>query len=126
MAYVCDNNIDCNDGYDENPDVCTAFNRPPVEDLMAFLESQSSWIVPSMFGGQSPVKIAHGLAVSQTVDDFRRRVGLSSKDAVNLRKALDAVRKNREEVLEKLFDMPRNAWGEVHFIFSRLLKSGFA
>lgn len=125
MGYVCDHNIDCEDGYDEDPDVCTAAHRPPVEDIMQFLEAEKSWIIPNLFGGKNLAKIAHGLAVSQTVDDFKRRIGLSTRDIRNLKFALSAVEHGMEEDLEDL-GMPASAWNEVSFFFSKLVKSGFA
>jgi len=125
MGYVCDHNIDCEDGYDEDPDVCTAAHRPPVEDIMQFLEAEKRWIIPNVFGGKNLAKIAHGLAVSQTVDDFKRRIGLSSKAIRSLKYALEAVEHGAEEEMEVL-GMPHSAWNEVSFFFSKLVKSGFA
>lgn len=125
MAYVCDDNFDCYDGYDENPEVCTAFARPPVEDLLAFLQQEHDWIIPNMFDGIDAERVAHALAVSQTVDDFRRRLNLPGSYAKKLRVALQAVDRNREEYFEKNFDMPSSSWDGVSEIFSRLLKSGF-
>jgi len=40
--------------------VCTV-KRPPVEDILSFLESED-WIVQNMFGGLDLAKVAHGLA----------------------------------------------------------------
>jgi len=28
MGYVCDSNVDCEDGYDENPELCAAGALP--------------------------------------------------------------------------------------------------
>lgn len=124
MAYVCDDNYDCEDGYDENMEMCTAAHRPPVEDIMHFLDSEKDWLIPSMFGGKSVGKVAHGLAVSQTIDDFRRRVGLSPKEMRGLKNAMKAVKSGDEEAMEH-FGMPPSAWNEVIFFFSKLIKSGF-
>ena len=35
--------------------------RPPVEDILSFLESED-WIVQNMFAGLDLAKVAHGLA----------------------------------------------------------------
>ncbi|ELT88122.1 hypothetical protein CAPTEDRAFT_223337 [Capitella teleta] len=125
MAYVCDDNIDClEDGYDEEAEVCTAAHRPPFDEIRDFLESEKHWIMPMLFGDKSQYKVAHGLAVSQTVDDFKRRVGLSSHEIANLRDALKAVKEGNEAELEML-GMPHSSWNEVSYIFSKLIKSGF-
>jgi len=124
MGYVCDQSWDCEDGYDENVEVCTAVHRPPVVDIMHFLEMEKSWILPALFGNKPIAKIAHGLAVSQTVDDFKRRLNLSKGDVQNLRTALEAVRTKDVPRLRTL-GMPANAWNEVNFIFTKLVKSGF-
>lgn len=125
MGYLCDDSWDCEDGYDEDKEVCTAVHRPPVVDILHFLDMEKSWILPNLFGKKSIGKIAHGLAVSQTVDDFKRRLNLSSKDVENLRTALEAVKEKDVGMMADL-GMPVSAWQEVNFIFSKLIKSGFA
>ena len=35
--YLCDGAEDCSDGYDEDPRLCTAARRPPVEETANFL-----------------------------------------------------------------------------------------
>ncbi|KAK2159392.1 hypothetical protein LSH36_154g11010 [Paralvinella palmiformis] len=166
MSYICDENYDCEDGSDEDRDMCTANpggdanamsaiigvikpglrhfgrfthaprtltasetefdeSRPPVEDIVSFLESQKNWIIPNLFGNRNIYKVAHGLAVSQTVDDFRRRLGMSTKDTKNLVRALNDIKKGREEAMGR-YGMPKSAWNEVNFFFARLIKAGFA
>lgn len=125
MSYICDENYDCEDGSDEDIDMCTAKSRPPVEDIVSFLESQKNWIIPNLFGNRNIYKVAHGLAVSQTVDDFRRRLGMSTKDTKNLVRALNDIKKGREEAMGR-YGMPKSAWNEVNFFFARLIKAGFA
>jgi hypothetical protein len=124
MGFVCDDNWDCEDGYDEDLEVCTAVHRPPVEDIMYFLESEKRWILPAIFGDKKIQRIAHGLAVSQSVKDFQTRLGLTDQQVEALREALKAVKHNDEITLEML-GMPASAWQEVHFVFSKLIKSGF-
>jgi len=42
--------------------VCTCVvKRPPVEDILSFLQSED-WIVQNMFAGLDLEKVAHGLA----------------------------------------------------------------
>jgi len=77
MGYLCDYNTDCEDGYDEDPEVCTAAHRPPVGDILNFLESTKSWSMEKLFAGKDLIDVAHALAVSPTVDNFQRRLDLS-------------------------------------------------
>ncbi len=58
------------------------------------------------------------------MDDFRRRVGLSTKEVRGLKNAMKAVKSGDEEAMES-FGMPPSAWNEVVFFFSKLIKSGF-
>lgn len=124
MGYVCDDNWDCEDGYDEDLEVCTAVHRPPVEDIMHFLKSERRWILPAIFGKKPINQIAHGLAVSQTVNDFKQRLKMGDDEVDALKHALAGVKANDELALEEL-GMPASAWQEVSFIFSKLIKSGF-
>merc|ERR1711997_546226 len=39
IQYLCDGANDCTDGYDEDPRLCTAARRPPVEETASFLKS---------------------------------------------------------------------------------------
>ena len=64
------------------------------------------------------------LAVSQTIDDFQKRIELPEKQTASLRTAMKAVRDSQEEILEML-GMPASDWGEVDYVFSKLIKSGF-
>jgi hypothetical protein len=123
MAYVCDQNEDCEDAYDENPDVCTAVKRPPVEDILAFLDSED-WMVENMFDGKSLPRVAHGLAVSQSLQDLQRRLDLSPKQEHNVKMVLNAVKNSRQDLLEAI-GMPRSSWKDVSFMFTKLIASGF-
>jgi hypothetical protein len=124
MGYLCDDNEDCEDGYDEDREVCTAAHRPPVQDIITFLESEKSWIIPNLFGGANIRHVAHGLAVSPTVDNLSHRLSLGPDETMTLRGAMEAVREGDERALTRL-GMPPSAWAEVSFVFSKLIKSGF-
>lgn len=124
FGYICDDNVDCEDGFDEDSDMCTAAHRPPVEEIMHFVTSEQGWLIPNIFGGKNTGKIAHALAVSHTLEDFRRRANLTPKEMRNLRHALEAVRNGDEMAMEDL-GMPSSAWNEVEYFFNKLIKSGF-
>lgn len=124
MGYLCDSNIDCEDGYDENEELCAAANRPPIEDIMNFLQAEKGWIIEKLFAGHKIAKVAHGLAVSQKVEDFRQRLGMSEPEVEPLKEALKAVSDGDSARMAEL-GMPPSSWNEVSFIFSRLVKSGF-
>ena len=62
--------------------------------------------------------------VSPTVEDFRKRLGMSTSDISNLKKALEAVQDGDERALASL-GMPPSAWSEMSFMFAKLIKSGF-
>ena len=37
-------------------------NRPPIEAIAHFLEDEKTWILPKLFGDNTVLKVAHGLA----------------------------------------------------------------
>jgi len=125
MVYVCDDNYDCEDGYDEDVEVCTAAHRPPVEDIMHFLDSERNWIMPDLFAGKSVGKVAHALAISQTVGDFQKRVGMTTKQMRPLKEALEYIEAGHEEGMEML-GMPSTSWNDCVFFFEKFIKSGFS
>lgn len=125
MGYVCDSNVDCEDGYDEKPELCAAAHRPPIEDVMNFLYAERDWIIDNLFAGRNIADIAHGLVVSQTLDDFRQRLSMNDEEIAALKQAISAIKTGNSRAMTSL-GMPPYAWNEVSFIFSKLIKSGFA
>lgn len=125
MGYLCDDSVDCEDGYDEDPAVCTAAHRPPVGDILNFLGSTHSWILNKLFSGRDASQVAHALVVSPTVEDYRKRLDLSEVEISNLKKALTAVSEGDETALTEL-GMPPSAYNEITFMFTKLIKSGFS
>jgi len=124
MVYVCDKNYDCEDGYDEDPELCTAAHRPPVEDITLFLDKNSDWIMPNLFPGQSIGSVAHSLAVSPNVAVFQRRQGIEKADTRNLKMALSYVADSNRDGMHQL-GMPTGKWTQVVYLFAKLINSGF-
>jgi len=124
MKFVCDDNYDCEDGSDEERGLCTAIRRPPADDMRKFITKERAWILPHLLGEEDVDKIVHFLAVSPSIDIFRRRVGLNREQYNNLKTALRAIQTGDEAALQKM-GMPDNAWEETKYMFGRLLKSGF-
>jgi len=38
-----------------------AAHRPPIEDVMNFLQAEKDWIIDNLFAGRNIADIAHGL-----------------------------------------------------------------
>ncbi|XP_013379068.1 prohormone-4 isoform X1 [Lingula anatina] len=125
LKYVCDQSPDCKDGYDENPDLCKAKDRPAFNDLVLFL-TKEKWLMSSIFAGKSLASVAHGLTVSQDVDDFASRTGLDQKHTGMLNAALKAAKTGRMKPLIDM-GMPQSSSSEntVKYVFGKLLDTGF-
>merc|ERR1712117_415369 len=94
IQYLCDGAPDCIDGYDEDPALCTAARRPPVEETTSFLNSLLHSHGPDYLsklfgpkarhnlrelGGVNQVAIA--LSESKTIEDFGMLKSLGIKDS---------------------------------------------
>ena len=62
--------------------------------------------------------------VSQTLDDFRRRLSMTEDEIEPLTQAVKAIETGNSRAMTSL-GMPPQSWNEVSFIFSKLIKSGF-
>jgi len=62
--------------------------------------------------------------VSQTLDDFCQRLSLTDEETAPLKQAINAIETGNSRAMTSL-GMPPQAWNEVSFIFSKLIKSGF-
>lgn len=124
FRYICDKNYDCDDGSDEDSEMCTASKRPPIDEIKAFLEKQRKWIMPSLFPGRDINTVAHAIAVSPTLKQFQQYLQMSEKEMRNLIESMEAVLDNHEQHFDDL-GMPRGSWEEVKYIFNNLMENGF-
>merc|ERR1711892_223483 len=104
IRYLCDGAADCSDGYDEDPRLCTAARRPPVEETSSFLKSLLASHGPNylekLFGPKArnnlqPLggvdQVAIALSESQTIEEFGDKMALHRADVEHLRSVFMAV-----------------------------------
>ncbi|XP_076060768.1 prohormone-4 isoform X5 [Oratosquilla oratoria] len=137
IQYLCDGAPDCEDGYDENPQLCTAAKRPPVDETAAFLSSLLSSHGPNylekLFGKKArnalqPLggvqEVAVALSESQTIDDFGRSLKLMREDVDHLRSVFMAV-ENGDIGMLKSLGIKDSELGDVKFFLEKLVHTGF-
>ncbi|XP_061192100.1 neuropeptide prohormone-4-like isoform X1 [Saccostrea echinata] len=122
LGNICDRQPDCPDGFDEDPQMCTARNRPSKEELENFLLRNEDWILPKLFNGASAEIVAHALVVSPNLRELGEIVGLGDKED-NLRRAFLAVREGDERPLLKM-GMPEEEWYDVQDYLNRVIEGG--
>merc|ERR1712112_353834 len=104
IQYLCDGADDCEDGYDEDPRLCTAARRPPVEETANFIYSLlmthganhlERFLGHKARNGLKAMggidKVAISLSESPTIEDFGNEVGMTRQEVDNLRLILFGV-----------------------------------
>merc|ERR1712212_53971 len=137
IQYLCDGANDCTDGYDEDPRLCTAARRPPVEETASFLKSLLASHGPDylerLFGQKArnmmrPMGgvgfVAIQLSETQTIDEFCRAVGLSWPDQQHLREVFLSVDRGDLGIL-KAIGIQDSQVGDMKFFFDKLINTGF-
>ncbi|GFO14347.1 prohormone-4 [Plakobranchus ocellatus] len=124
LKFICDGTWDCDDGFDEDPNVCNAASRPSVDDFLFFVENEKHWLVPKLFNGADPELIAHALSVASDMQDLADQTGMTQENINLLRTAFEAALEGDERPLQDM-GMPTRSWHEVQYVLSKLLDSGF-
>jgi len=137
IQYLCDGAPDCIDGYDEDPALCTAARRPPVEETTSFLNSLLHSHGPDYLsklfgpkarhnlrelGGVNQVAIA--LSESKTIEDFGESLNLHRSDVEHLRSVFLAV-ENGDIGMLKSLGIKDSELGDVKFFLEKLVNTGF-
>ncbi|CAG0879188.1 unnamed protein product [Cyprideis torosa] len=137
IQYLCDGAPDCPDEYDEDPRLCTAARRPPVEETMNFLSSLLASHGPNylvkLFGKKARgqlremggvEKVAIELSESQTIESFGKALHLSQTDIDHLRNVFIAVENGDIGHLKSL-GIKDSEIGDVKFFLDKLVNTGF-
>ncbi|CDS37203.2 prohormone 4 [Echinococcus multilocularis] len=122
--FICDGELDCPDGYDEDREMCTAKQRPPIEYLFRFIQRYQDWLIPTFLGEGTPLELAKKLVESPTIEDYARSAHLTEKQLFNLNSLIEGV-VQRKEMHMVLLGMPLGAWSELFYLFNRIVSSGF-
>ncbi|OWF42299.1 neuropeptide prohormone-4-like [Mizuhopecten yessoensis] len=123
LEYICNHVRDCPEGFDENPLLCNAKNRPSVEEIEDFLIKNEKWIIPKLFDGADPELVAHSLAVASDLEDLKLMVGMGEDAADNLHEAFLAVLDGDERPLRKM-GMPDEEWYDVSYMLDKFREGG--
>ncbi|KAI6189757.1 Prohormone-4 [Aphelenchoides bicaudatus] len=104
FKYVCDGSADCSDSYDENPQLCTAAQRPPVEETSAFFQALLTAHGPNFFvnllghraknsltdmGGVDRVSVA--ISQSPTIEAFGTEMKMTDEEIQTMHEILQAI-----------------------------------
>lgn len=137
IQYLCDGAPDCPDGYDEDPRLCTAAKRPPVEETANFLQvllaNHGPNYLEKLFGNKArdalaPLggvqKVAVALSESETLEDFGKALHLMRSDLEHLRNVFMAVETGDMSLLKSL-GIRDSELADVKFFLDKLVSTGF-
>jgi len=137
ISYLCDGAKDCPDGYDEDPRLCTAAKRPPVDETANFLQNLLANHGPNylekLFGSKArdaldPLggvqNVAIALSESHTIEDFGKALHLMRSDLEHLRSVFLAV-ENGDMGMLKSLGIKDSELNDVKFLLDKLINTGF-
>ncbi|XP_064489618.1 prohormone-4-like isoform X1 [Ornithodoros turicata] len=137
IQYLCDGAPDCTDGYDEDPRLCTAAKRPPVEETANFLQTllinHGPNYLEKLFGPKArdalaPLggvqQVAIALSEGETLDDFGKALHLMRNDLDHLRSVFLAVESGDMSMLRSL-GIRDSELSDVKFFLDKLVHTGF-
>jgi len=137
IQHLCDGTYDCEDGYDEDPRMCTAAIRPPFESVTNFLNDLLQNHGPNFFeaffgpkarnqfkdmGGVDNVAIA--LSESWDIEEFGSSMKLDPSDVDLFRSVFEAVEDGDMSRL-KLPYMDYSEIKDVEYFLNGLVETGF-
>ncbi|KAG9509794.1 IDLSRF-like peptide, partial [Fragariocoptes setiger] len=140
IQYLCDGASDCPTfngfpgGYDEDPRLCTAVKRPPVEETRDFLKgllnSHGPSYVEKLFGPKikqaliplgGPERVAIALSMSKTIEDFGKVLHLMRADVDHLRDVLTAIRNTDGSMLRSLGVVRSSEMADLRFFLEHVI-----
>ncbi|CAI4222565.1 unnamed protein product [Auanema sp. JU1783] len=132
IKYLCDGSPDCSDEYDENKSMCTAANRPPVEETAAFLKAlmaaHGKDFLVKVFGSKARGelvglggvdKVAVALSQSPTADIFGQEMGFTEDEINHMMMVLEGILNGSTE------ELTSNEAADFKFFVQKLQETGF-
>lgn len=123
--FICDNRKDCDDGFDELPQLCTAKNRPPKSFIRHFIKQYKDYMIPDVFGDETSIDtIADLLTKTPTLKEFANKLKLTTEQIDTLYILMESALYGRS-IEPEMMGFPDNMWPSLEFIFGRIARSGF-
>uniref|UniRef100_A0A7E4V533 Prohormone-4 n=1 Tax=Panagrellus redivivus TaxID=6233 RepID=A0A7E4V533_PANRE len=134
IKYLCDGSADCGDGFDENPQMCTAATRPPVEETASFLkaliQAHGDDFFVKLFGPKAKSKlsgmggvdqVAVALSQSPTAEAFGSEMKLTEDELMKMMSVMDAITSGAGGST----DLSANESADFRFFAQKLRETGF-
>uniref|UniRef100_A0AC35TI72 Prohormone-4 n=1 Tax=Rhabditophanes sp. KR3021 TaxID=114890 RepID=A0AC35TI72_9BILA len=132
IKYLCDDSADCSDGYDENSRMCTAANRPPVEEtasfLKALLQAHGNDFLGKIFGVKAKNglkemggidKVAVALSQSPSLQIFCHETGIEEASLDSITDILSDIMRGTST------ELTANEMEDLRFFVQKLQETGF-